>query len=183
MTSLDETRAFIPLRIAVLTISTRQLADDQSGDILVERLGNAGHKLAEHAIVTNDIEAIRAKVAAWIGDPEVDVVVTTGGTGFTSRDVTLEAVEPLFEKRMDGFSIIFHGISYEKIVTSAIQSHATAGAAGDTYIFCVPGSPGACKDAWDGILSHQLDFRTRPSNFVEIMPWLDEGVRRNKTRV
>ena len=172
MTSLDETRAFIPLKIAVLTISgTRQLADDWSGDILVERLGNAGHELAEHAIVTDDIEAIRAKVAVWIGDPEVDVVVTTGGTGFVSRYVTLEAVEPLFEKRMDGFAIVFHRISYEKIVTSTIQSRATAGVAGDTCIFCVPGSPGACKDAWDEILSHQLDSRTRPCNFVEIMQW------------
>jgi molybdopterin adenylyltransferase len=172
MTSLDETRAFIPLKIAVLTISdTRQLADDRSGDILVERLGNAGHELAERAIVTDDIEAIRTKVAVWIGDPEVDVVVTTGGTGFTSRDVTLEAVEPLFEKRMDGFAIVFHRISYEKIVTSTIQSRATAGVAGDTCIFCVPGSPSACKDAWDEILSHQLDSRTRPCNFVEIMRW------------
>jgi molybdopterin adenylyltransferase len=178
MTSLDETRAFIPLKIAVLTISgTRQLSDDRSGDILVERLGNAGHELAERAIVNDDIEAIRAKLALWIANPKVDVVVTTGGTGFTGRDVTLEAVEPLFEKRMEGFSIVFHRISYDKIVTSTVQSHATAGKAGDTYIFCVPGSPGACKDAWDGILSHQLDFRTRPCNFVETMPWLDEGIR------
>jgi molybdopterin adenylyltransferase len=172
MTSLDDTRPFIPLKIAVLTISdTRQVADERSGDALIERLSNAGHALAEHAIVINDIEAIRAKVAAWIGDPEVHVVVTTGGTGFASGYVTLEAVEPLFDKRMDGFAIVFHRISYEKIVTATIQSRATAGVTGDTCIFCVPGSPGACKDAWDEILSHQLDSRTRPCNFVEIMQW------------
>jgi molybdenum cofactor biosynthesis protein B len=172
MTGLDETRAFVPLKIAVLTISdTRRPVGDRSGDVLIERLSNAGHELAEHAIVVDDIEAIRAKVAAWIGDPEVDVVVTTGGTGFVSGYVTLEAVEPLFEKRMEGFAIVFHRISYEKIVTSTIQSRATAGVAGDTCIFCVPGSPGACKDAWDEILSHQLDFRTQPCNFVEIMRW------------
>ena len=172
MTSLDQTRAFVPLNIAVLTVSdTRQLVDDRSGDILIERLKDDGHRLAEHAIVIDDVEAIRAKVAVWIGDPEVDVVVTTGGTGFASGFVTLEAVEPLFEKRMDGFAIVFHRVSYEKIVTSTIQSRATAGVAGDTCIFCVPGSSGACKDAWDEILSSQLDFRTRPCNFVEIMRW------------
>jgi len=183
MPTLDETREFIPLKIAVLTISDmRQLADDRSGDILVERLSDAGHRLAGRAIVRDDVAAIRAKVTTWIADPEVEVVITTGGTGFTGRDVTPEAIEPLFEKRMDGFSIVFHRISYDKIGTSTLQSRATAGVAGGTYIFCVPGSPGACKDAWDGILKHQLDFRTRPCNFVEIMPRLDENTRRNKVR-
>jgi molybdopterin adenylyltransferase len=184
MTSLDETRAFIPLKIAVLTISgTGQRADDRSGELLLGRLSDAGHTLAERAIVTGNIEAIRAKVVAWIGDPKVDVVVTTGGTGLTSRDVTLEAIEPLFQKRMEGFSIVFQRICSDKIASAAIQSHVTAGAAGDTYIFCLPGSTSACENAWDRILSHQLDFRTRPCNFVEIMPWLDEGLRRGKARV
>lgn len=184
MTSLDETRAFIPLKIAVLAIADkRELTTDRSGDVLVERLRNAGHELVERVSFTDDIDAIRAKVAFWIEDPEVDVVLTTGGTGLTGCDVVLDAVEPLFEKRMDGFAVVFHSISYEKIVTSTIHSRATAGKAGDTLIFCVPGSPGACKDAWDGILSQQLDFRTQPCNFVEIMPWLDKGFRRNKIQV
>jgi molybdenum cofactor biosynthesis protein B len=183
MTSLDETRAFIPLKIAVLTVSgTHALTNDRSGDILVERLGKAGHELAERADLADGIDAIRAKVTSWIENPDVDVVLTTGGTGVTGRDNILEAVEPLFEKRMDGFAVVFHRISYEKIVNSTIQSRATAGKVGDTLIFCVPGSPGACKDAWDDILSKQLDFRTRPCNFVEVMPWLEGGSCRKTAR-
>ena len=133
-------------------------------------------------IVTDDVEAIRAVIKRWIADPGVDAVITTGGTGFTGRDVTPEAVEPLFEKRMDGFSIAFHMLSHAKIGTSTVQSRATAGVAGATFIFCLPGSPGACRDAWDGILAAQLDYRTRPCNFVEIMPRLDEHLRRPKAK-
>jgi molybdenum cofactor biosynthesis protein B len=179
MAGVDPSLSFIPLSIAVLTVSdTRSLAEDRSGDTLVDRLTKAGHRLADRAIVTDDIEAIRAKVRAWIADPGIDVIITTGGTGFTGRDVTPEAIEPLFEKRMDGFSAVFHRISYDKIGTSTIQSRAIGGVAGATYIFVLPGSPGACKDAWDGILVSQLDYRHRPCNFVEIMPRLDEHLRR-----
>ena len=174
---------FIPLDIAVLTISdTRSLVDDKSGNVLADRLTAAGHHLAAREIVTDDIEAIRAKLKTWIADAGVDVVITTGGTGFTGRDVTPEAVEPLFDKRMDGFSIAFHMLSHAKIGTSTIQSRATAGVAGTTFIFCLPGSPGACKDGWDGILAHQLDYRTKPCNFVEIMPRLDEHLKRGKAK-
>ena len=182
MSGAKEPRAFIPLSIAVLTVSdTRTLADDRSGDTLSGRLTDAGHRLADRAIVPDDVEAIRAKVGAWIADPAIDVVLTTGGTGFTGRDVTPEALEPIFEKRMDGFSTIFHQISFGKIGVSTIQSRATAGVAGATYIFCLPGSPGACRDAWDGILASQLDYRHMPCNFVEIMPRLDEHLRRTKS--
>jgi molybdenum cofactor biosynthesis protein B len=174
-----EPRSFVPLSIAVLTVSdTRSRADDRSGDTLVQRLTDAGHRLADRAIVPDDVEAIQAKVRSWIADPAVDVVLTTGGTGFTGRDVTPEALEPVFEKRMDGFSAVFHRISFDKIGVSTIQSRATAGVAGATYIFCLPGSPGACRDAWDGILGSQLDYRHMPCNFVEIMPRLDEHLRR-----
>jgi molybdenum cofactor biosynthesis protein B len=183
MPGIDETRQFIALRIAVLTVSdTRSLEDDKSGTTLAERITKAGHALAARAIVTDDVEKIRTQVKAWIADPGVDVIITTGGTGFTGRDVTPEAVEPLFEKRMEGFSTLFLMVSYGKIGTSAIQTRATAGVAGATYIFCVPGSPGACKDAWDDILVHQLDYRYRPCNFVEIMPRLDEHLRRAKAQ-
>jgi molybdenum cofactor biosynthesis protein B len=183
MSASNETSPFIPLNIAVLTISdTRALADDKSGTTLADRITAAGHVLAARDIVTDDVEAIRAKLKAWIADDGVDVVVTTGGTGFTGRDVTPEAVEPLFEKRMDGFSIAFHMMSHAKIGMSTIQSRATAGVAGATFIFCLPGSPGACRDGWDGILAHQLDYRTRPCNFVEIMPRLDEHLKRGKAR-
>jgi molybdenum cofactor biosynthesis protein B len=176
---LDPNLPFVPLTIAVLTVSdTRSLADDRSGDTLVERLTKAGHALGDRAIVPDDVEAIRAKVKGWIADPAIDVVITTGGTGFTGRDVTPEAIEPLLEKRMDGFSAIFHRISYDKIGTSTLQSRATGGVAAATYIFVLPGSPGACKDAWDGILASQLDYRHRPCNFVEIMPRLDEHLKR-----
>ena len=183
MSSTDAAKAFIPLNIAVLTISdTRSLGDDKSGTTLADRLTAAGHKLAAREIVTDDIEAIRAVIRKWIADEGVDVIITTGGTGFTGRDVTPEAIEPLFEKRMDGFSIAFHMLSHAKIGASTVQSRATAGVAGSTFIFCLPGSPGACRDGWDGILAAQLDYRTRPCNFVEIMPRLDEHLRRPKAQ-
>jgi len=183
MPGIDETKQFVPLRIAVLTVSdTRTLTDDKSGMTLAERIEKAGHKLGARAIVPDDVEKIRAQVRAWIADPAIDVVITTGGTGFTGRDVTPEALEPLFEKRMEGFATLFLMVSYAKIGTSAIQTRATAGVAGATYIFCVPGSPGACRDAWDDILVHQLDYRYRPCNFVEIMPRLDEHLRRVKAQ-
>lgn len=174
---------FVPLAIAVLTISdTRSFADDRSGSTLVERVEKAGHRLADRAIVPDDVEAIRARVSGWIADPSVDVVITTGGTGFTGRDVTPEAIEPLFEKRMEGFSTVFHMVSFGKIGTSTLQSRATAGVANSTYIFCLPGSPGACRDGWDEILVHQLDIRHKPCNFVEILPRLDEHLKRGKLR-
>ncbi|MFZ3350269.1 MAG: molybdenum cofactor biosynthesis protein B [Xanthobacteraceae bacterium] len=183
MSGIDETKRFVPLKIAVLTISdTRSIKDDKSGAVLTQRIVAAGHLVAERSIVTDEIGAIRARVKAWIEDPVIDVVITTGGTGFTGRDVTPEAVEPLFEKKMDAFSALFLVISFPKIGTSAIQSRATAGVANSTYIFCLPGSPGACKDAWDEILVHQLDYRYGPCNFVEIMPRLDEHLRREKAK-
>jgi molybdenum cofactor biosynthesis protein B len=183
MAGIDASKSFVPLRIAVLTVSdTRSFDDDKSGATLVERIEKAGHAVAARAIVTDDVEKIRAQVRGWIADPAIDVVISTGGTGFTGRDVTPEAVEPLFEKRMDGFATLFLIVSHAKIGTSAIQTRATAGVAGATYIFCLPGSPGACKDAWDEILLHQLDYRYRPCNFVEIMPRLDEHLRRAKAK-
>ena len=175
MSKIDESRPFLPVRIAILTVSdTRTVDDDKSGSTLVSLLQEAGHDLADRAIVPDDIPQLRAKVSGWIADPEIDVVITTGGTGFTGRDVTPEALQPLFEKHNDGFSIVFHMISYQKIKTSTVQSRACAGSANGTYIFCVPGSPGACKDAWNEILKWQLDNRHRPCNFVEIMPRLLE---------
>jgi len=183
MSSIDDSRAFMPLNIAVLTISdTRSLEDDKSGTVLSERLVATGHILAAREIIVDDVDAIRIIIKRWIADADVDAIITTGGTGFTGRDVTPEAIEPLFEKRMDGFSIAFHMLSYAKIGTSTIQSRATAGVAGATFIFCLPGSPGACRDGWDGILAAQLDYRTRPCNFVEIMPRLDEHLRRPKAK-
>lgn len=184
MSRIDHSRPFLPVGIAVLTVSdTRSLADDRSGDTLVQRIEDAAHRLAARAIVTDDKALIRAQVEAWTKDEAVDVVITTGGTGFTGRDVTPEALEPLFEKRMDGFSEVFHRISYDKIGTSTIQSRATAGVANATFIFVLPGSPGACKDAWDGILKAQLDYRHMPCNFVEIMPRLDEHLKRGATAI
>jgi molybdopterin adenylyltransferase len=183
MAGLDQNRQFVPLKFAVLTVSdTRELADDKSGATLSERIKDAGHVVAERSIVPDDVETIRARVREWIASPAVDVVVTTGGTGFTGRDVTPEAVEPLFEKRMEAFAALFLMVSFRKIGTSAIQTRATAGVANATYIFCLPGSPGACRDAWDDILVHQLDYRYRPCNFVEIIPRLDEHLRREKAQ-
>ena len=182
MSRIDESRPFIPVGFAVLTVSdTRSLDEDRSGSTLVERLEKAGHKLIGRAIVKDEIPAIHEQVTAWSKQDDVDVIITTGGTGFTGRDVTPEALEPLFEKTMDGFSAIFHRISYDKIGTATIQSRATGGVMNATYVFCLPGSPGACKDAWDGILSLQLDYRHMPCNFVEIMPRLDEHLKRSKS--
>jgi molybdenum cofactor biosynthesis protein B len=179
MPKIDETRPFIAVRIAVLAVSdTRSLEDDRSGAVLAEMIRSAGHELADRAIVKDDVPEIRAKVQEWIADPGVDAVITTGGTGFTGRDVTPEAVRPLFEKEIDGFSTAFHMISFEKVGTSTIQSRACGGVARGTYIFCLPGSPGACRDAWNGILKWQLDNRHRPCNFVEIMPRLEEHRRK-----
>ena len=183
MPGIDETRAFVPLKIVVLTVSdTRSLDEDKSGATLAARIGAAGHAVADRAIVTDDIEAIRARLRAWIADPAIDVIISTGGTGFTGRDVTPEAAEPLFEKRMAGFSTVFHMASHGKIGSSTIQSRAVAGLANATFIFCLPGSPGACRDAWDDILVHQLDYRYRPCNFVELIPRLDEHLRRPKAQ-
>ena len=180
MSRIDENRPFIPVGIAVLTVSdTRSLETDKSGDTLVQRITDAGHRLVDRAIVPDDKAQIADQVKRWTLQDDIDVVITTGGTGFTGRDVTPEALEPLFEKRMDGFSEVFHRISYDKIGTSTIQSRATGGMANATFIFVLPGSPGACKDAWDGILKQQLDYRHLPCNFVEIMPRLDEHLKRS----
>jgi len=175
MPGIDETKPFKPVRIAVLTVSdTRELQDDKSGGLLAERVSGAGHALADRRITRDEIGKIRETLQRWIADPQIDAVITTGGTGLTGRDVTPEAIRPLFDKEIDGFSVVMHMLSFEKVGTSTIQSRALAGVAGGTYIFCLPGSPGACKDAWDGILQYQLDYRHRPCNFVEIMPRLDE---------
>ena len=183
MPGLDLSRQFVPLKIAVLTVSdTRSLDDDKSGATLAERIEKAGHLLAGRTVVQDDVEAIRKQMRAWIADPGIDAIISTGGTGFTGRDVTPEAAEALFEKRMDGFSTVFHMVSHAKIGSSTIQSRATAGVANSTFIFCLPGSPGACRDAWDEILVHQLDYRFRPCNFVELMPRLDEHMRRPKAK-
>ncbi len=171
MARIDESVPFIPLRIAVLTVSdTRDEKNDKSGAVLASMIAEAGHELADKDIVTDDEKKIRKKVRKWIKDPEVDVVITTGGTGFSARDVTPEAVSPLFDKEIDGFSALFHMLSYATIGTSTVQSRACGGMAGETFIFCVPGSPGACKDAWNGILKYQLDNRHRPCSFIEVMP-------------
>ncbi|MCP1337574.1 molybdenum cofactor biosynthesis protein B [Futiania mangrovi] len=175
---IDETRPFVPVNIAVMTVSdTRTFADDRSGDTLVKRLEEAGHTLAARAIVIDDVAEIVSQLQAWIADPGVDAVISTGGTGLTGRDVTVEAFRSVFEKEIDGFSVAFHMISWEKVGTSTIQSRATAGVAHGTYLFALPGSPGACKDGWDGILKYQLDYRHRPCNLVEIMPRLEEHRR------
>jgi molybdenum cofactor biosynthesis protein B len=180
---IDESRPFIPVRFAVVTVSdTRTLEDDRSGRTLAERIEAAGHILAGRTIVRDDAEAIAATVRRFADDPGVDAVVTTGGTGFTGRDVTVEAITPLFDKTMDGFSVLFHRISADVIGTSTIQSRATAGLVGTTFVFALPGSPGACRDAWDGILKPQFDYRHMPCNFVEIMPRLDEHLKRGKLR-
>jgi molybdenum cofactor biosynthesis protein B len=168
-------RAFLPVNIAVMTVSdTRSAADDKSGDTLVHRLEGAGHVLAARTIVKDDQASIVAQLKAWIADAKIDVVLATGGTGVTGRDVTPEAFHSVYEKEIPGFGELFRMLSYEKIGTSTIQSRATAGVAGGTYLFALPGSPSACRDAWDDILVHQLDFRFKPCNFVELMPRLME---------
>jgi molybdenum cofactor biosynthesis protein B len=177
--SIDETKDFIPVRIAVLTVSdTRSEADDRSGTTLVERLEAAGHILAARAIEKDERAAIAARLRAWIADPGIDVVISTGGTGLTGRDVTVEAHRDVYEKEIEAFGTVFTLISMQKIGTSAVQSRATGGVAGGTYLFALPGSPGACRDAWDEILKFQLDYRHRPCNFVEILPRLEEHKRR-----
>lgn len=175
MPGIDPTRPFRPLRIAVLTISdSRTAADDRSGDLLVERLVSAGHELADRALVPDELDRIVARLREWIEDPGVEVVITTGGTGVTGRDVTPEALDAVVEKPLPGFGELFRMISFDKIGSSALQSRATAGVAGDTYLFALPGSPGACRDGWDEILVHQLDSRFRPCNFAELLPRLRE---------
>jgi molybdenum cofactor biosynthesis protein B len=175
MTKLDESRPFLPVNIAVLTVSdTRGLADDRSGDTLSERVRTAGHIVVERKVVKDEQAAIVTQLKAWIADPKVDVVISTGGTGVTGRDVTPEAFHAVYEKEIVGFGELFRWLSYQKIKTSTIQSRATAGVAGGTYLFALPGSPGAVKDAWDDIIVHQLDNRQRPCNLVELMPRLQE---------
>ncbi|CAL1241115.1 molybdenum cofactor biosynthesis protein B [Candidatus Methylocalor cossyra] len=171
-------RTFIPLAIAVLTVSdTRTEATDQAGQILVERIRAAGHRLADKRIVPDDIYRIRAVVSQWIADPEVQAIITTGGTGVTGRDGTPEAVAALLDKTLEGFGEVFRALSYQEIKTSTIQSRALAGVANGTYIFCLPGSPGACRTGWDGLIRDQLDYRTRPCNLVELLPRLLEQAR------
>jgi molybdenum cofactor biosynthesis protein B len=166
---------FLPVNIAILTVSdSRTLEDDRSGDTLAERLEGAGHKLAARAIVKDEVAAISEQLHTWIADPNVDVVIATGGTGITGRDVTPEAFAAVWEKEIPGFGELFRWVSFQKIKTSTIQSRACAGVAGGTYLFALPGSPGACKDGWDEILQDQLDIRHKPCNFVEMMPRLQE---------
>lgn len=179
MSRIDETRAFVPVRFAVLTVSdTRTPADDRSGDTLVDRITGAGHVLAERRIVPDERADIAAILRAWCADPGIDAVLTTGGTGLTGRDVTVEAHRDVYEKEIEAFGTVFTIVSMQKIGTSAVQSRACAGVAGGTYLFALPGSPSACRDAWDEILKWQFDFRHRPCNFVEIFPRLEEHLRR-----
>jgi molybdenum cofactor biosynthesis protein B len=179
MSRIDPSRLFHPMRIAVLTVSdTRGAGDDRSGDTLVARIAAAGHALAQRAIVIDDRALIAAQLRAWAADPEIDAILSTGGTGLTGRDVTVEAHRDVYDKEIDAFATIFALVSYGKIGTSAVQSRACAGVASGTYIFALPGSPGACKDAWDEILVKQFDYRHMPCNFVEIMPRLEEHLRR-----
>lgn len=179
MSRIDETKDFIPVRIAVLTVSdTRSMDEDKSGQTLVDRIEGAGHRVADRRIIQDERTQIADQLRVWIADPEIDVVISTGGTGLTGRDVTVEAHRDVYEKEIEAFGTVFTIVSMEKIGTSAVQSRATGGVAGGTYLFALPGSPGACKDAWDGILEKQFDYRHRPCNFVEIMPRLDEHLRR-----
>jgi molybdenum cofactor biosynthesis protein B len=172
---LNLDRPFLAVNIAILTVSdTRTEADDRSGDTLIERAKAAGHKIVRRKIVKDDIATITGQLEEWIADPDIDVVISTGGTGVTGRDVTPEAFQSVYEKEIAGFGELFRWQSYEKIGSSTIQSRATGGVAGGTYLFALPGSPGACRDGWDGILVHQLDNRFRPCNFVELMPRLQE---------
>ena len=179
MSRIDESKDFIAIRIAVLTVSdTRSLAEDRSGDVLVGRLTDAGHTLADRKVLPDERDQIAEQLRAWCDDPEIDVVLSTGGTGLTGRDVTVEAHRDVYEKEIDAFGTVFTMVSMQKIGTSAVQSRATGGVRNGTYLFALPGSPGACKDAWDEILARQLDYRHRPCNFVEILPRLDEHQRR-----
>ncbi|PYC47793.1 molybdenum cofactor biosynthesis protein B [Litorivita pollutaquae] len=179
MANIDDSKEFIALRIAVLTVSdSRSLAEDRSGDTLAGRIEGAGHILAARVILPDERGEIANQLRAWIDDPAIDVVISTGGTGLTGRDVTVEAHRDVYEKEIDAFGTIFTMVSMQKIGTSAVQSRATGGVAGGTYLFALPGSPGACKDAWDDILAYQLDYRHRPCNFAEIMPRLEEHKRR-----
>ena len=175
MFGIDENIPFVAINIAVMTVSdTRTEATDRSGKTLAERIATAGHRVADKIIVADDLEAIVAQLKRWIADPEIDAVIATGGTGVTGRDVTPEAFHAVYEKEVSGFGELFRMLSFQKIGTSTVQSRATAGVAGGTYLFAVPGSTGACKDAWDDILVHQLDIRHKPCNFVELMPRLQE---------
>ncbi|MEX0311196.1 MAG: molybdenum cofactor biosynthesis protein B [Tateyamaria sp.] len=179
MSRIDESLDFMAIRIAVLTVSdTRSLDEDRSGDVLVERLTDAGHVLADRKVLPDERDQIAAQLRTWCDDPEIDVVLSTGGTGLTGRDVTVEAHRDVYEKEIDAFGTVFTIVSMQKIGTSAVQSRATGGVCNGTYLFALPGSPGACKDAWDEILGRQLDYRHRPCNFVEILPRLDEHQRR-----
>jgi molybdenum cofactor biosynthesis protein B len=179
MSRIDESREFIPVRIAILSVSdTRSLAEDRSGDTLVARLEEAGHILADRKIIRDERDEIADVLRGWIASDAVDVVISTGGTGLTGRDVTVEAHRDVYEKEITAFGTVFTMVSMQKIGTSAVQSRATGGVAGGTYLFALPGSTGACKDAWDEILKWQLDYRHRPCNFVEILPRLDEHQRR-----
>ncbi|WP_424832325.1 molybdenum cofactor biosynthesis protein B [Ruegeria sp.] len=179
MSRIDENLEFIPVRIAILTVSdTRSLEDDRSGQTLADRIEGAGHILVDRKIIRDERTEIAALLRLWIADPEIDVVISTGGTGLTGRDVTVEAHRDVYEKEIEAFGTVFTMVSMRKIGTSAVQSRATGGVAGGTYLFALPGSPGACKDAWDAILEKQLDYRHRPCNFVEILPRLDEHLRR-----
>ena len=177
MAKIEGERAFLPVNIAVLTVSdTRTPATDRSGQTLAERIEKAGHRVAARDIVPDDADAVIARLKAWIADADIDVVIATGGTGVTGRDITPEAFQAVYEKEIPGFGELFRWLSFQKIKTSTIQSRATAGVAGGTYLFALPGSPGACRDAWDEILVHQLDSRFKPCNFVELMPRLKEGL-------
>ncbi len=179
MGRIDEDKNFVAVRIAVLTVSdTRNAAEDRSGDVLVARIADAGHVLAERKILRDERKEIADQLRVWCADPQIDVVISTGGTGLTGRDVTVEAHRDVYEKEIDAFGTVFTIVSMQKIGTSAVQSRATGGVANGTYLFALPGSPGACKDAWDEILVKQLDYRHRPCNFVEILPRLDEHLRR-----
>ncbi len=176
MAGIDESRPFLPIRVAILTISdTRSEEDDKSGATLVRLAEEAGHKIAARAIVKDEVDAISGQVRLWASHGDIDAILTTGGTGLTGRDITPEAVRPLFDKEIDGFPVLMHMISYQKIGTSTVQSRSLAGVIGSCYVFCLPGSPGACRDAWEEILKPQFDIRHRPCNFVEIMPRLSEG--------
>jgi molybdenum cofactor biosynthesis protein B len=179
MSRIDETKEFIPVRFAVLTVSdTRTIEDDRSGQTLADRIAEAGHTLAARAILPDERGEIADQLRAWVGDPAIDVVLTTGGTGLTGRDVTVEAHRDVYEKEIEAFGTVFTIVSMQKIGTSAVQSRACGGVANGTYLFALPGSPGACRDAWDEILVWQFDYRHRPCNFVEIFPRLDEHHRR-----